>query len=245
MRNPALASLEEVAVSMGMVLMLLRVWRKTMADVVTIVAEPRERVGKGASRAVRRAGNVPAVIYGDNKEPESIQIPQNEIIRLLNRGGFMSHIYNVQVGKKKTSVLPRDLQVHPVTDMPMHIDFLRLGKGAVVTMELPIKVVGEEEAVGLSRGGVINYTRHEIEVNVPANAIPEFIEVSIAGLDINDAVKISDVKLPKGVEPTITDRDFTICAIVAPSGLKSAAADAEGAEEGEVEETAAEESGEE
>ena len=207
-----------------------------MADIVTIVAEPRERVGKGASRASRRAGKVPAVIYGDNKEPEAIQIPQNEIIRLLNRGGFMSHTFEVQVGKKTTTVLPRDLQLHPVSDMPMHIDFLRLGKGAVVTMEVPIKVVGEEQSAGLKRGGVINYTRHEIEVHVPANAIPEYIEVSVADLDINEAVKISDVKLPKGVEPTITDRDFTICAIVAPSGLKSssnAAGEEEAAEGGE------------
>jgi len=210
-----------------------------MADIVTIVAEPRERVGKGASRAARRAGMVPAVIYGDNKDPEAIQIPQNEVIRLLNRGGFMSHTFEVQVGKKTTTVLPRDLQLHPVSDLPMHIDFLRLGKGAVVTMEVPIKVVGEDVSAGLKRGGVINYTRHEIEVNVPANAIPEFIEVSVADLDINEAVKISDVKLPKGVEPTITDRDFTICAIVAPSGLKSAS---NAAEEGEA---AAEESGDE
>lgn len=210
-----------------------------MADIVTIVAEPRERVGKGASRAARRAGMVPAVIYGDNKDPEAIQIPQNEVIRLLNRGGFMSHTFEVQVGKKTTTVLPRDLQLHPVSDLPLHIDFLRLGKGAVVTMEVPIKVVGEDVSAGLKRGGVINYTRHEIEVNVPANAIPEFIEVSVADLDINEAVKISDVKLPKGVEPTITDRDFTICAIVAPSGLKSAS---NAAEEGEA---AAEEGGDE
>lgn len=210
-----------------------------MADIVTIVAEPRERVGKGASRAARRAGMVPAVIYGDNKDPEAIQIPQNEVIRLLNRGGFMSHTFEVQVGKKTTTVLPRDLQLHPVSDLPMHIDFLRLGKGAVVTMEVPIKVVGEDVSEGLKRGGVINYTRHEIEVNVLANAIPEFIEVSIADLDINGAVKISDVKLPKGVEPTITDRDFTICAIVAPSGLKSASAASEDGEE------AAEEGGDE
>ena len=203
-----------------------------MADKVTIVAEPRERVGKGASRAARRAGQVPAVIYGDNKDPEAVQIPQNEVVKLLNRGGFMSHTFDVQVGKKKTSVLPRDLQLHPVSDVPMHIDFLRLGKGAVVTMAVPIRVVGEEESEGLKRGGVINYTRHDIEVNVPATAIPEYIEVSIAGLDINDAIKISEITLPKGVEPTITDRDFTVCAIVAPSGLKSAAADEEEAEEG-------------
>ncbi|TNE67727.1 MAG: 50S ribosomal protein L25/general stress protein Ctc [Alphaproteobacteria bacterium] len=194
-----------------------------MADIVTIVAEPRERVGKGASRAVRRAGKVPAVIYGDNKEPESIQIPQNEIIRLLNRGGFMSHTFEVQVGKTKTKVLPRDLQLHPVSDMPIHIDFLRLGKDMDLVMEVPVHIVGEEKSPGIKRGGVINHTRHAIELHVPADNIPEFIEVSVAGLDVNEAVKIHSVTLPAGCRPT-TDRDFTICAIVAPSGLKSAEA---------------------
>jgi len=203
-----------------------------MAKAITIDATTRERVGKGASRAVRRAGSVPAVIYGDNKEPESVQIPLNEIVRLINRGGFMSHTYDIQVNKKKTFVLPRDLQLHPVTDVPMHIDFLRLGKGTTIVMAVPVKVVGEEECEGLTRGGVINHTRHDIELLVPADSIPEYIEVSIASLDLGDAVKISDVTLPEGVKPTITDRDFTICAIVAPSALKSTD-NAEDEEEGE------------
>ena len=213
-----------------------------MAKVITIDAEARDRVGKGASRAARRAGQVPAVIYGDNKDPEAIQIPQNEVIRLLNRGGFMSHTYEIKVGKKKATVLPRDLQLHPVSDTPMHIDFLRLGKGASVVMAVPVRVVGEEDSPGLRRGGVINHTRHDIELSVPADNIPEAIEVSVASLDLGEAAKISDVTLPKGCEPTITDRDFTICAIVAPSGLKSAenaSDDAEGEEEeaeGEAEE---------
>ncbi|MEX0300367.1 MAG: 50S ribosomal protein L25/general stress protein Ctc [Kordiimonas sp.] len=214
-----------------------------MAKVITIAAEPRERVGKGASRAARRAGYVPAVIYGDNKEPEAIQIKYNEVVRLLNRGGFLSHTYEISAGKKKATVLPRDLQLHPVSDAPMHIDFLRLGKGATVVMSVPVKVTGEEESTGLKRGGVINHTRHDIELNVPADSIPEFIEASVAGLDLGEAVKISDITLPKGVTPTITDRDFTICAIVAPSGLKSAGAAEGDADEGE--EAAAEEGGEE
>jgi len=211
-----------------------------MADIVTIVAEARERVGKGASRAVRRAGKVPAVIYGDNKEPESIQIPQNEIIRLLNRGGFMSHTFEVQVGKKKTKVLPRDLQLHPVSDLPMHIDFLRLGKGMDLVMEVPVHITGEDVAPGIKRGGVINHTRHAIELHVPADNIPEAIEVSVAELDLGDAVKISAVELPKGCRPTV-DRDFTICAIVAPSGLKSTENAAEEGEEEAAEEGASEE----
>lgn len=214
-----------------------------MADVITIEAQARDRLGKGASRATRRAGFVPAVIYGDKKDPEAIQIAQNEIQRLLNRGGFMSQTYDLVVDGKKTTVLPRDLQLHPVTDMPMHIDFLRLGKGATVTMAVPVHVVGEDESTGLKRGGVINHTRHDIELNVPADAIPEAIEVNVSELDLGEAIKISDVTLPEGATPTITDRDFTILAIVAPSGLKSAqdaAADEEEGEEAAEGEAAAE-----
>lgn len=203
-----------------------------MAKAITIDATARERLGKGASRAARRENLVPVVIYGDNKEPEAATIPLNVIVRLINRGGFMSHTYDLAVGKKKTTVLPRDLQLHPVTDVPMHIDFLRLGKGTTIVMAVPVKVVGEEECEGLTKGGVVNHTRHEIELNVPADAIPEAIEVSIAALGLGDSVKISDVTLPKGSTPTITDRDFTICAIVAPSALKSSGADAD-EEEGE------------
>lgn len=206
-----------------------------MSDIITIEAEARDRLGKGASRAARREGFVPAVIYGDKKDPESVQIKQNTVQRLLNRGGFMSQTYELVVGKKKTTVLPRDLQLHPVSDAPMHIDFLRLGKGATVTMAVPVHVIGEEDSPGLRRGGVINNTRHDIELNVPADAIPEAIDVDVSALDLGEAVKISDIKLPDGAVPTITDRDFTILAIVAPSGLKSSG----GADAGEDDEEAA------
>jgi len=204
-----------------------------MAEVITIEADLRERLGKGASRATRRAGFVPAVIYGDKKDPEAVQIKMNAVVRLLNRGGFMSHTYEITAGGKTSTVLPRDLQLHPVTDVPMHIDFLRLGKGTVVTMSVPIQVIGEEESVGLKRGGVINNTRHDIELNVPADAIPEAIVVDVTNIDIGDAIKISEITLPEGAVPTITDRDFTILAIVAPSILKSAGPEDEDGEEGE------------
>lgn len=204
-----------------------------MAKVISIKADARERVGKGAARATRRAGFVPAVIYGDNKDPESIQIPLNEIIRLINRGGFLSHTYEINVDGKKTNVLPRDMQLHPVSDVPMHIDFLRLAKGGTVVMEIPVKVVDEDKCPGLTRGGTINYTRHEIELEVPNDKIPEFVEVSVANVELGDAVKVSSVKLPAGCTPTITDRDFTIVTIAAPSSLKSAEAEADDAEEGE------------
>ncbi|WCL55171.1 50S ribosomal protein L25/general stress protein Ctc [Gimibacter soli] len=202
-----------------------------MAQIVSLKAEARDRVGKGASRAARRENMVPAVIYGDKKEPESIQVALNEIVRLINRGGFMSHTYEIDVNGKKTKVLPRDLQLHPVSDVPMHIDFLRLAKGATVVVHVPVHVIGEEKSPGLKRGGTINHNRHDIDLHVPADNIPEFIEVSVEGLDIGEAAKISSVKLPKGCTPVITDRDFTIVSIVAPSGMRSAEAAAESEEE--------------
>lgn len=201
-----------------------------MTKLVSIQAEARDRIGKGASRQARRDGLVPAVIYGDNKEPVSIQIPQNEIIRLINRGGFMSQTYEIDVAGKKSTVLARDLQLHPVSDMPMHIDFFRLAKGATVVMSVPLNVTGSEESPGLKRGGVINYTRHEVELEVPVDAIPEQIDVSVAGADVGEAIKISSVTLPEGVKPTITDRDFVLVTVVAPSGMKSAEAGSDAAE---------------
>lgn len=208
-----------------------------MANVVTIKAENRERVGKGASRAARREGFVPAVIYGDNRDPRSIQIALNEVLRLLNRGGFMSHTYQIETdGKVSATVLPRDLQLHPVSDMPMHIDFLRLAEGSTVVMNVPVSIVGDEEAPGVKRGGSITVNRHEIELNVPVDSIPESIEVSMATTDLGESVKISDVTLPKGCTPTITDRDFVIAAITAPSSLKSADSATEDSEEAEASE---------
>ena len=219
-----------------------------MSNNVKINAELRERLGKGASRAARRANLIPAVIYGDNKEPTSITIPLNEIVRLINRGGFLSQAYEITAGKKKENSIVRDLQLHPVSDVPMHIDFFRLAKGATIVMSIPVHIVGEEESEGLKRGGVINMTRHDIELNVPADAIPEAINISVADLDVGEGIHISDITLPKGCTPTITDRDFTICTIAAPSALKSAdeeAAGEEGAEgEAATEEGATEETSE-
>lgn len=215
-----------------------------MAKAIRIEAENRDRVGKGASRASRRAGFVPAVIYGDNREPRSIQIRMNVIVRLINRGGFMSHTYEIETdGKVSAVVLPRDLQLHPVTDAPMHIDFLRLAEGATVVMNVPVRLTDEDKALGLSKGGTINFTRHEVELLVPAAAIPEYLEASLDGIDIGGSIHISDITLPEGCTPTITDRDFVIAAIVAPSSLKSDGPEddeEEAAEEG-AEEAATEE----
>jgi len=217
-----------------------------MAETLTLTAQPRDKVGKGSARAARRQGLVPAVIYGAKKDPQPITVKFNELVAMLNRGGFLSQSIELDVAGKSEQVLPRDIQLHPVTDNPQHVDFLRLAKGARVTVNVPVNFTGEEESPGLKRGGVLNVVRHEIELDVPATAIPEALEVSLAGYEINDQVRSSDITLPEGTELTITDRDFTIATISAPSALTAAEEaeteeEAEAAEEGEEGEAGAEE----
>ncbi|MBY8917481.1 50S ribosomal protein L25/general stress protein Ctc [Nitratireductor rhodophyticola] len=201
-------------------------------------AEARERVGKGSARAIRRNGKVPAVIYGEKDAPISITLPYKEVSMKIFGGGFLTTIATIDVDGKKIQVLPKDYQLDPVRDFVMHVDFLRIGKGTVVTVNVPVHFINEETAPGIKRGGVLNVVRHEVEFTCPATAIPDYIEVDLDGMDIGDSAHISAVKLPAGVEPTITDRDFTIATIAAPAGLKSEESEAEeGAEEeAEVEE---------
>ena len=201
-----------------------------------INAELREKAGKGSSRALRREDKIPAVIYGDKKTPTLVTLNRVELVKELNKGGFMSKSYEIQVGKDKDTVLPRDVQFHPVTDWPLHVDFLRLAKGASLKIMIRVNFVGEETCPGMKAGGILAVVRHEVEFNCPANAIPESIEIDISGLDMNESVHISDVTLPKDVTPVIDDRDFTIATISAPSGLKSEGKE-EGEEEAEGEET--------
>ncbi|MCG8493057.1 MAG: 50S ribosomal protein L25/general stress protein Ctc [Sneathiellales bacterium] len=189
-----------------------------MSDNATLIAEPRDRVGKGVSRALRREGRTPAVIYGDNKEPVTISVETKELLKALNTGSFMSTVYTVQVGKTKHNVLPRDLQLHPVKDSPVHVDFLRVSAKSQIAVNVPVNFLNEDKCAGLVRGGVLNVVRHEVEMLVPAGNIPESIEIDLTKFDIGDSVHISDFDLPKGTEPTITDRDFTVATIAAPSG---------------------------
>lgn len=212
-----------------------------MSSFVKIDATARERIGKGASRASRRENMIPCVIYGGKKEPSSITIPLNMIVRLINRGGFLSHTYAINVGGTVEKVVPRDLQLHPVSDTPMHIDFLRLTKDSVITMSTPVHIVGEEECEGLKLGGVLNMTRHELELNCQGDSIPEAVEISVAGLEMGDAIKLSDITLPDGCVSAITDRDFTICTIAAPSAVKSAGEEEEEAEAAALAEAEADE----
>jgi large subunit ribosomal protein L25 len=181
-------------------------------------AEARERVGKGSSRELRRNGLIPAVIYGDKQAPISIALSTNEVTKRIHAGGFMTTVAIIDVDGKKIKVLPKDYQLDPVRDFTMHVDFLRVSGNTQVTVEIPVHFVNEEKSQGLKAGGVLNIVRHTVEFHCPANDIPEFITVDLAGLKIGDNVHISNVKLPKNITPVIADRDFTIATIVAPAG---------------------------
>jgi large subunit ribosomal protein L25 len=203
-----------------------------MSDQLKAVA--RERVGKGAARATRREGLVPGVIYGDKKPPLAIALPAKETAMAANSSSFMARVIDLDVDGKTHSVIAKEVQRDPVKDFVIHVDFLRVGKGSTLTVNIPVHFINEEASPGLERGGVLNIVRHEVECDVPGNAIPESLEGDLTGLDIGDGLHISAVKLPEGVVPTITDRDFTIATIASPAGLKSeedeAAADDDAAE---------------
>ena len=206
-----------------------------MSDQLTLAAEARDRVGKGASRALRRDGRTPAVIYGGNQEPQGIHVSERELTRLLGTGHFMNSVVMIDIGGTPTRTLPKDVAFNVVTDRPIHVDFLRIAADATVTVAIPVVFVNEEEAPGIKRGGVLNIVRHELELVVDAGHIPDQIEVSLKGAEVGDSIHISAVTLPEGAKPAIEDRDFTIATIVAPSALKSSDGEAadEAAAEGE------------
>jgi large subunit ribosomal protein L25 len=196
-----------------------------MSDQLTLPAEPRERAGKGASRALRRDGRVPAVIYGNNQEPQTIHVEEKALVKLLSSGHFMNSVIDVDLGGKATTTLPKDVAFHPVSDRPLHVDFLRIAKGAKVEVQVPVLFINEEKSPGLKRGGVLNVVRHELELICDATKIPDDIQIDVTGFDVGDSIHISNVTLPAGSESVITDRDFTIATIVAPSALKSSDGD--------------------
>ena len=180
-------------------------------------AEARERVGKGSARELRRNGFIPAVIYGDKQAPISIALNTNEVTKRIHAGGFLTTIATIDVDGKKIKVLPKDYQLDPVRDFTVHVDFLRVSGNTQVTVDIPVHFVNNEKSPGLKAGGVLNIVRHEVEVHCPADAIPEFFTVDLSDRKSGDSIHISDVTLPKGVSPVITDRDFTIATIVAPA----------------------------
>ena len=205
-----------------------------MSDALTLPAELRERAGKGASRELRRNGRVPAVIYGGNEEPTPIHIEERVLRRQLDTGHFMNSIVMVEVNGKPVRTIPKDVALHPVTDRPLHADFLRLSKDAKIQVAVPVVFVNEEESPGLRKGGVLNVVRHELELVCESDRIPDEIALDVTGLDVGDSIHISHVTLPEGSVSAITDRDFTIATIVAPSAMKQEAADAAEVEAGAV-----------
>jgi len=202
-----------------------------MAEFTTLPAEPRERAGKGPARAVRRAGRVPGVIYGARKDPLMVSMDPRDLERELKTGAFLATVYDLTVNGGTERVLPRDVQFDPVSDRALHVDFLRVSSTTRVTVEIPVHFLNEEQSPGLERGGLLNVVRHEIEFHCRADAIPHSIDIDLTGLDIGDSVHISSVNLPEGVVPTITDRDFTIATIAAPTVIQEEAAEEEEAEE--------------
>ena len=207
-----------------------------MADVSSLAAEAREEAGKGAARALRRGGRVPAVIYGDKKDTLSVSLDATELQHELANSGFYLRLYDVKVNGSTERVLPREVQRHPVSGKPLHVDFLRIAAGATITVNVGVEFINEEESPGLKRGGVLNVVRYEIELVCPADAIPESIVIDLTGLDIGDGVHISDVTLPADCAPTISDRDFTIATVAAPTVVVEPEPEVEEGEELEGEE---------
>ncbi|MEL7489606.1 MAG: 50S ribosomal protein L25/general stress protein Ctc [Pseudomonadota bacterium] len=204
-----------------------------MAEMDVFDCEVRARTGTGGARAVRRDGWVPGVLYGGG-DPVAIKLKFNQVNNAYRAGRMGGRLANIDVVGEDglQPVIAREVQIHPVKGFPMHVDMLRVDEKTRIDVEVPVRFVNEEESPGLKRGGVLNVVRHAVEVYAPATAIPEFFEVDVAGLDIGDSANISLVTLPNGVEPTITDRDFTIATIAAPSAVKSASQeDDEAAEE--------------
>ena len=216
-----------------------------MSDQLTLPAEARDRAGKGASRALRRDGRVPAVVYGEKKDPLSIHVEEKLLTKMLNTGHFMNSVVMIDYDGKAHRTLPKAVDFHPVTSRPIHVDFLRIGEHTKVHVAVPMRFDNEDASPGLKRGGVLNVVVHELEIVCDAAHIPAEIHISLEGLEIGDSIHIGQVKLPEGAKPAIEDRDFTVATIVAPSAMKSEEEEAApagevptvegGAEEGETE----------
>ncbi|QPH55826.1 50S ribosomal protein L25/general stress protein Ctc [Pontivivens ytuae] len=208
-----------------------------MAENLVLDAAAREGTGKGAARAARREGMVPGVIYGGGQDPVTISVKFNELLKLLKRGKFLSTLMTVKVGNDEHKVICRAVQRDVVKDLPTHVDFLRLSDRSRINLYIPVEFENEAAAPGLKKGGVLTVVRSEVELKVTANAIPEKLVVDLTGREIGDTIHISDITLPQGTRPMITDRDFVIANIQAPSGLASQKDDEDG--EGEEAETEA------
>ena len=215
-----------------------------MSTDITFNVSVRERTGKGGAREARRLGMVPGVLYGGGEDPVAINLKQTEVVKAINTGQFLSSTATLVHDGKKQMVIPQAIQMHPVTDQPQHVDLFRVKKDQIITVEVTVNFLNEEASPGLKKGGALNIVRYAVELNVRADSIPDSLDADLTGLDIGDNVKISNINLPAGAEPTITDRDFTIASIVG----RGISADTETEEEGapeDVEVEATKQSGDE
>ena len=189
-----------------------------MSENTAINATLRSRVGKGSARAARRAGRVPAVIYGNKQAPLSIEMEERVVRKVIHEPGIFGRLLDINVEGDTTTVLTRDIQMHPVTDVPLHMDMLRVGESSTVSVGVPVEFINHEKSPGLKIGGVLNIVRFEVELDCPAGDIPEKIVVDLDDVKIGDSIHISAITLPEGVTPTITDRDFTVATLQSPGG---------------------------
>lgn len=200
-----------------------------MRDVTTIAAEARSRAGKGTARATRLKGRVPGVIYGEKQTPELISVDSRELLKELHKGSFFSRLFTIDIAGKTERVLARDVQLDPVSDRPIHVDFQRIGKDSKVRIFIPVHFLDQDQSPGIKKGGVLNIVRHEVEFFCQPDTIPEALSISLAGMEIGHSIHISAFQLPQGVKPVIQDRDFTVATIAAPTKEDEAAPKAEAA----------------
>jgi large subunit ribosomal protein L25 len=194
-----------------------------MPEIISLSAEARERAGKGAARAIRRGGRVPGIIYGDGKDPLAISLEPRELSRAIGRPGFFATLVDVSVGDAVHRTLAREVQYHPISDTALHVDFMRVGAGARVTVSVPVTFINQDGAPGLRRGGILNVVRHAIDIACSVDNIPDRLVVDLDGLDIGDSIHIEAVAMPEGVTPVLTSRDSTVASIAASSAVREEA----------------------
>src|SRR6185312_5847792 len=195
-----------------------------MAETTKVVARKRDRAGKGGARSSRRDGLIPAVIYGDKQAPVMIAVEPKSVERVIHREGFFNHRLQIDVEGTTIDALPRDVQVDPVTDKPLHLDFLRIGPDSIITVQVPVHFRNEAAAPGIKRGGVLNVVLHEITVRTKPATIPEYFEVNLTGLEIGHSIHLSALKVPEGVRVVTRDKNPTVASIAAPTVVRDEAA---------------------
>jgi large subunit ribosomal protein L25 len=188
-----------------------------MAELETLRVEPRAKLGKGATYQTRTRGLIPGIVYGGKDAPRAVQVDERSFLKHYNTGSMLSTLIMLELDGQKTRVIPRAVQVDPVTDRPLHVDFLRLAEGARIALKIRVQFRGQENSPGIKRGGVLNIVRHQVELYCPVDRIPLYIEGDLDGLDIGDSLHISAFTLPEGVKPVITTRDFTVATIAPPT----------------------------